>query len=362
MTLRSTHTLLADRSSASGRPEPELRSAAPVHCVVCLILIACLSMIGALPLQGQQATSSTSSSADTSSAAAPATPNPMAGQAMLYPGDDFQLGPGDLIAVRVFLQPDYLATVRIDADGNVKLPFIGSVNLKGQTVREAQALIAGRLQSEGFYKNPEVILQVMDTVNGSVMVTGEVHATIPVSTERSLKDVLLTAGGLPPSASHTVKIVRVGLPDPIVVELGTDLATSKTANIAVRPHDIIQVTRASVVYVLGAFAHQGAVPLDQASPLTLLQLAALSGGVGFEAKYNDLRLIRTTQGDDGLITRKVVEVDIQKVRDGKANDPVLQANDIVFLPTTPMKAILKNLGTGGVVGIVSLLFSIRSYF
>jgi len=280
---------------------------------------------------------------------------------MLYPGEDFRLGPGDLISVRVFLQPDYVSTVRVDADGNVRLPFIGSVNVRGLSLRDAQALIAGRLQSEGFYKNPEVIIEVLDTVNGSVMVTGEVHATIPVSTERSLKDVLLTAGGLPPNASHTVKIVRPGMPDPIVVELGNDLAASKTANIAVHPHDIIQISRASVVYVIGAFAHQGAVPLDQASPLTLLQLAALSGGIGFEAKYDDLRLIRTVQGSDGLITRKLVEVDIKKVRNGTADDPILQANDIVYLPTQPLKAMIKSLGSGGVVGLVSLIISARAY-
>jgi polysaccharide export outer membrane protein len=280
----------------------------------------------------------------------------MTGQAMLYPGEDFQLGPGDLISVRVFLQPDYTATVRVDADGNVKLPFIGSVNLKGKTVREAQALIAERLQSSGFYANPEVIIQVQETVNSSVMVTGEVHAIVPVSTERSLKDVLLTAGGLPANASHTVRIVRDGLPDPIVVELGTDLATSKTANIAVRPHDIIQISRASVVYVLGAFSRQGAVALDQSAPLTLLQLAALSGGVGFEGRFNDLRIIRTVGAD-----RKVIVVDIKKIRDGKAPDPVLQANDIVFLPTNAMKAALKSSGSGGILAIVSLIIAARAY-
>jgi polysaccharide export outer membrane protein len=271
---------------------------------------------------------------------------------MLYPGEDFQLQPGDLIIVSVFLQPDYQATGRIGQDGTIQLPFIGSVPLQGLTVHAAQTLIAERLRTEGFYRNPDVIIRVMDTVNGSVLITGEMHATVPVATERSLKDVLLTAGGLPPNASHTVKIVRPGVTEPIVVELGTDLATSTTANIQVHPHDVIQITRASVVYVLGAFKTQGAVALDQASPLTLLQLAALSGGINYEGQYDDLRLIRTIGND-----RKVITVDIKKVRDGTAKDPILQANDIVFLPTNNMKAILKNLGVGGVLGLVSILIA-----
>jgi len=279
----------------------------------------------------------------------------LAGESMLYPGEDFKLGAGDLIAVKIFQEPDYQATVRVDTSGNALLPFIGSVNVKGLTVRAAQALIADRLRVGQFYKNPDVILEVLDTVNGTAIVTGEIHTVVPVATERSLREVLLVAGGLPATASHTVKIVRPGQADPIVVDLGTDLASSTAANIAVHPHDIIQITRASVVYVLGAFARQGAVPLDQAAPLTLLQLVALSGGAGFEGKYEDLRLIRTVGTE-----RKLVEVDVKKVREGKAPDPVLQANDIVFLPTNPMKAMLKSLGTGGVIGLVSVLIALHS--
>ena len=299
---------------------------------------------------------SSGQSSETSAQPANSSANPQAYQSMLYPGEDFQLGGGDLIAVRVFMQPDYLATVRLDLDGNVKLPFIGSVSLKGLTVREAQALIADRLRTGGFYRNPEVMIQVVDTVNGTAIVTGEIHSTVPVATERSLKEVLLIAGGLPANASHTVKIVRPGLAEPIVINLGTDLASSTTANTPVHPHDIIQITRASVVYVLGAFPRQGAVPLDQATPLTLLQLAAISGGINFEGNYNDLRLIRTIGSD-----RKVVQVDVKKIREGKAPDPVLQANDIVFLPTNAMKASLKSIGAGGVLGIVSILIAAHAY-
>jgi polysaccharide export outer membrane protein len=288
--------------------------------------------------------------------AAPATVVATPNQAMLYPTEDFRLSPGDLIAVRLFGVGDYTATVRIGLDGTVQLPYIGGVSLEGLSVHAAQAKIAERLRTEGFYQNPEITLQVLDTVNGSVSITGELRATIPVTSERSLRDVLLAAGGLPANASHTVKIVRPGVEQPIVVDLGTDLAASAAANIPVHPHDTIQITRANVVFVLGAFRSQGSVPLDQSTPLTLMQLAALSGGVGFEGRYQDLRLIRTVGTE-----RKVVEVDIKKVLNGKAPDPVLQANDIVFLPTNQMKAVLKSLGIGGILGLVSLVYSLHNF-
>jgi polysaccharide export outer membrane protein len=90
--------------------------------------------------------------------------------------------------------------------------------------------------------------------------------------------------------------------------------------------------------------------MQQNAPLTLMQVAALGGGVGFEGKYTDLRIVRTTG-----VTRSVVKVDIKKVMDGKLPDPVLQADDIVFLPTDKMKAAIKVGGLSTLIGVASVL-------
>ena len=81
-----------------------------------------------------------------------------------------------------------------------------------------------------------------------------------------------------------------------------------------------------------------------------MKVAALAGGPGFEGKTGDLRIIRSV----GL-TRQVVRVDIKKVIDGKAPDPVLEAEDIVFLPTSQMKAAIKSGGISTLLGIASIL-------
>ncbi|GAC1417628.1 MAG: hypothetical protein NVSMB62_08490 [Acidobacteriaceae bacterium] len=273
----------------------------------------------------------------------------------LYPGEDFQLGPGDLINVRLFGAADYTATVRVDSDGNVELPYVGSVPLRGLTIHSAQQMIADRLRTGGFYLNPEIAIQVIESLNSSVTIAGDVKASVPITGARRLIDVLSAAGGLPASASHTVRIVRPGNPPKtMIVNLGADLTNSEAADMLVYPRDIIQVSRSGVIFILGAFKIQGSLPLDQSMPLTLMQVAALSGGVGYEAKYQDLRLIRTFGTE-----RRVVNIDIKKVLNGKAADPILQANDIVYLPTNQLKAAAKSLGVGGVIGVVSLLFSLR---
>lgn len=270
--------------------------------------------------------------------------------AMLYPGDDFQLGPGDLINIRVFGSGDYVTTVRLEINGDVELPYIGKIHLDKLNVHQAQQLVAERLRTGGFYIDPEVIIQVLESINSSVTVAGELRQVVPITGARPLISIISAAGGLPPSASHTVRIIRPGRNEPIVVNLGTDLTNSEAANMLIYPRDIIQISRAGVIYVLGAFRNQGSLALDQSMPLTLIQVAALSGGVGFEGRYEDLRLIRTFGTE-----RRVVEVDVKKVIQGKAPDPILQANDIVFLPTNNMKAALKSLGVGGVIGLVTLL-------
>jgi polysaccharide biosynthesis/export protein len=287
--------------------------------------------------------------------------------AILFPaGRDAYLGIGDLITIRLYGNTDYTPIARIGLDGTVQLPLIGSVLVNDLTVHQAQNLITQKLISSGMYRDPQVSIQITESPNQIVTLMGEVHGIVPIVGQRRLFDVLAAAGGggggggattvivggggLPATASHILTINRYGVAEPIVIDLGTDPAKSALINIPIFPRDTIIVPRVGVVYLLGAFKVQGAIPLQQNSPITLMKVAALAGGPGFEGRFNDLRIIRTTG-----TTRQVVRVNISKVINGKVPDPVLQAEDIVFLPTDPMKAVLKNGGITTLLGIISIL-------
>ncbi len=282
---------------------------------------------------------------------------PTTDPAVLLPASqDLEIVPGDSLLVRVFGAPEFAPpAVGVPLDGNIQLPLIGSVQVAGLTVRDAQALIAERLESAGMYVHPQVSVGVSEAPNQFATVSGEMHGIVPLNGSRRLLDVLAVAGNLPPTASHTVTILREGVEKPIVVDLGTDPTRSAQANIPILPRDTILIARVGVVYILGAFKLQGAIPLQQNSPLTLMQATALSGGAGFEGRYKDLRIIRTV----GL-ERKFVQLDIQRIIDGKNPDPVLQADDIVFLPSNALKAAIKGGGIGTISSLASvLLFSIK---
>ncbi len=267
-------------------------------------------------------------------------PAPTTDSAVLYPaGRDIRLSQGDLLVVHLYGAQDYAPPVRVSLDGKVHLPLIGDLEVEGLTIHQTESLITQKLVAGGMYRDPQITVQLTDSPNQFVTLTGEMHGVVPIMGERRLFDVLSTAGGLPVTASHMIMINRRGIPEPIVIDLGIDPAQSAQANVPVFAGDTVVVAKLGVVYLLGAFRTQGPFPLKQNSPLTLMQLTAEGGGLGFEGKYDDLQIIRTIGMD-----RRVVHIDVKKVYNGTAPDPPLQADDIVFLPTSEMKAAIKSGG------------------
>jgi polysaccharide biosynthesis/export protein len=276
---------------------------------------------------------------------------PTTDPAILHPaGRDVRLSQGDLLTVHLYGAPDYAPPVRVSLDGKIHLPLVGDLVVEGLTTHQAESLITQKLVAGGMYRDPQITVQLSESPNQYVTVSGELHGVIAVMGERRLFDVLSAAGGLPPTASHIITISRPGLAEPIVIDLGTDPAQSAHANIPIFAGDTVIVAKMGVVYLLGAFRNQGPFPLKQNSPLTLMQVTAEGGGPGFEGKYDDLQIIRTIG-----MERQVVHVDIKKVFNGTAPDPPLQADDIVFLPTNEMKAAIKSGGISTLMGIASIL-------
>lgn len=278
-------------------------------------------------------------------------------RALLFPpARDPRLAPGDAITVHIFEEGEYTPEVRLSTNGTVLLPLIGTVQLNGLTVTQAEELIAKRLVDAGIYRNPQVNVQLVEGPNQAATVAGEVHSVVPIIGSRRLLDVLAASGGLPPTASHVIAISRPGVDQPIVVDLGTDPLRSRLANIPIFPGDTIIVSRIGVVYMAGDFKSPGIIQLTQYAPLTLMQATAMSGGLGYQGKYSDVRLIRTV-GDH----RTVVKVDIQRILHGKDPDPILQANDIVFLPDNALKTFIANGNLGTLFGVISLIITLKNF-
>ena len=85
-----------------------------------------------------------------------------------------KLAPGFMVDVQVFDGPDFSGPYRMDDEGNISIPFAGTLNLSGKTVVEAQQLVANKLKSKELFMRPEVRLTVLEYWAPQVTIVGEV--------------------------------------------------------------------------------------------------------------------------------------------------------------------------------------------
>lgn len=259
-------------------------------------------------------------------------------QSILFPPDrDMMVLPNDLITVSVFgVLPVYTDVERVALDGTVKLPLAGVVHVGGLTIIAAEREVSRVMEKAEYFHDAQVNIVITDMPDHLVTLVGAVERALPIVGKRRLLDVLSAAGGLPPTASTVIQIDRPGLPDPIYVDLGNDPAHSTAANIPVFAGDVITTGTIGEFFVVGAVTKPGAAPLQGARPTTVMQALASVGGTTPVAKLSEARLIRTVGN-----SRSVIPLQLKDIQDGKVPDPVLQADDIILVPTSTMKSLFR---------------------
>jgi polysaccharide export outer membrane protein len=260
----------------------------------------------------------------------------------------FALEPGTSFEISVYGVRDYDIKARVEADGNVNLPLIGKVKLAGLSVSQAEATIAGDLAKSNMIRSPQVSLMVLDSPGQSVSVAGELAhpGTFPDIGRHTLYEMISSAGGFTKTACSVITLNRPSLPNPVQIPMGADPAKSKYGAIPLLPGDAISVPNAGVVYVLGALHSQGPYALKSDSPTTVMDAITMAGGIGYEAAYSSAFVVR-----DIPEGHERISIDIKKIISGRETDIALQPNDILFVPTSKMKAAVK----GGAAGIGAAL-------
>jgi polysaccharide biosynthesis/export protein len=108
-------------------------------------------------------------------------------------------------------------------------------------------------------------------------------------------------------------------------------------NVPIFAGDIVKVTRAGIVYVVGAVKKPGGFTVKGNEQMSLLKAIALAEGLSSTSSKGHTRIIRT---DEGSGKRSEIPVELGKILDGKAPDMNLQAADIVFVPNSTGKTVL----------------------
>ena len=260
---------------------------------------------------------------------------------------DYLLGPGDVVDVRVFGQPDMNTIAEVDSEGNLSsLPFLDPIPAKCRTEKQVQKDIAAAYAK--YLKNAQVSVRITErksrppaTLFGAVRAPSQV---LMLRTVR-LNELISKGGGFTERASGTIQILHtepIMCPGPgeeadaapidalkvpmSVIKIGDLLANKPGANPIIRPGDYISVTEAEPVYITGSVgAPQGIYMRDQ---LTLGVALAMVGGVKKEAKQGDVIISRLKNGTE----RETIHVDYAAIRKNQKPDILLKAYDVIEVP------------------------------
>lgn len=287
-------------------------------------------------------------------AAAPAAtqPLPKAKEAATTPDDYF--GPEDQI---VIFSPDLGEIsgkpLMISMGGFIDLPLAGRIKASGKTVQELNSEIISHLHT--YVREPSVVITVTAFHSQPVSVVGAVGTPgiHQLEGKKTLVEMLSLAGGVKNDAGDDLTITRslqwgrLPLPnakdDPTgqfsVAEVKLGAVTSGKSpeeNIQIRPHDVISVPRAHLVYVIGEVPKAGGFVLEERESMSVLQALSLAGGLGPEASPQKAKILREQAG---ATKREEIPVDLKKILAGTQEDFAMKSEDILFVPSSlPKKA------------------------
>jgi polysaccharide export outer membrane protein len=252
---------------------------------------------------------------------------------------EYRCGPGDRLAVTVFEVEELSGPVSIDADGLIRLPLVGAVAVGGLTTGQIETRLAA-LYGKNLLQDPQISVAVEEFGSQPVSVLGAVKepGVLQLQGSRRLLDVIAMAGGLSEQAGERILIRRPGAdesapPLEIAVPVKQMLASGADSqfNPWILPHDTIQAETAGLVYVLGSVNRPGGFPIKDQEQITALQAMSLAEGSKPTASLQRAQIIR------GL-DKTEIAISVKDVIKGKAPDPILLPNDILYIPDSRFKS------------------------
>lgn len=298
----------------------------------------------------------------------PCLPQGPAGSAIGVAGR-YQVGPGDVLDIAVFEVEELSKTAAVGAAGRISLPMLGDVPVAGMTTREIETDLEQRYAVK-YLNDPQISVSVKEFRSQPVSVIGAVAkpGVYQLQGSRRLIEVLAMAGGFAPEvgsvitvsrraegAGETADFLTASLPESLANDRAKEPALTAGSgpeievsvrellrmsggdahNPPIEAHDVIRVSKAGVIYVMGAVEKPGGFPIKDQETLTVLRAVSLASGTARHASPQKARLIR---GVDGA--KQEIPVRIQDMVEGKLSDMAMQADDILFIPDSRAKSAL----------------------
>jgi polysaccharide biosynthesis/export protein len=267
---------------------------------------------------------------------APAERPPLSGMAeeqRQTPTTGITLGPGDVLRVNVYDNPDLSQEVTIGPDGAFSYPLIGRVQAAGLPVRQLESLLTKRF-ADGYLVSPQVGVTVTQHKSQQVYVMGAVSkpGPYPLQRQTTLLEALSAAGGPTPDAGFEVTLTHAA--DQQAVPSGTSkgsaaangqpairvsleqlMAGGVPQRITLQDGDVVYVPVAAFVYLTGEIQRPGRYRLEKDA--TIQKVVTAAGGFTKFAATKNMTVRRMVDGK---------RLDFQA-----GPDDLLQAEDVVVV-------------------------------
>jgi polysaccharide export outer membrane protein len=234
----------------------------------------------------------------------------------------YLLGPGDVVRISIYGQPDLSTEAQITDRGTITFPLISEVQIGGLEKSAAEALIAERLRTGGFVKQPQVNLLIMQYRSQRVSVLGYVQKPGKYSIDgvSYVIDLISQAGGVSPDGADIATLIKKDA-EGKVWKQSIDLiklfdSRDMTQNYEVSDGDVIYIGRAPVFYIYGEVQRPGGYRLQRG--MNVMQAISVGGGLTPRGTERGLRINRPES--DG------------KVQTGSAETTTLvRENDVIVV-------------------------------
>ncbi|HEY6804123.1 MAG TPA: polysaccharide biosynthesis/export family protein [Pyrinomonadaceae bacterium] len=316
-------------------PEPTLRT---VVILVAMLLLAAIST-----LAQQTATNVTAINA----ASAVAT---------VSDDDRYRIGPGDVLDIRIYNHSNLSREgVRVEGNGMFRMPLI-------ETEIQAACKTEGELAKDlsqryaKFYRNLQVDVFIKEYHSKQVAIIGAVNEQSRFELQRRVRllELLTYARGPSSKAGQTINIVHSTAPslcrasndDEIAAfssyKLSDTMVGDPKANPYLEAGDIVTLPEADQAYIVGNVYTPLTIPLKE--PITLSRAIAMAGGVRQDTKKDKIRIVRQ---ETGSTAKKEILVDLVAIEKKQAEDITLMPNDIIDVPLSTGKSLLRGIVMGG---------------
>ena len=276
-----------------------------------------------------------------------------------------KLGPDDLLGISVYDSPELSRTVRVDAEGNIRLPMMRQrIQAAGLFPYELEKSITSALISENILVSPVVTVSVVEYRSRPITVAGSVRnpLTFQATGNVTLLDAISRAGGIAENAGSSILVTRPAqnasgnsapLTQRIPVRSLLD-GDDPSLNIKLEGGEQIRVPEAGRVFVAGNVKKPGVYAITDGPESSVLKAIALSQGLDSFSAHTAF-IYRSEAGMHG---KNEIPIDLKGILNRRVPDPPLYADDMLYIPNdarrrNTAKVIELSLGVG--LGLASVL-------